>query len=273
MSDIQLFSNGAISLLNASISASATLIELQQGQGYLFPQPSSNEFFLVTLEDISAPQDREIIKIISVAGDNLIVASDGRGYEGTVARQWEANETLVDHRITAETIRQAFLKPTPSNSSSTNLIIKDEGTVVTNQAMSIDFVGAGVTSVTSGNNVIVSIPGSSGGATNYPLTTIEPSWTNIIATINYSDFDRSTKFWVTLMSPTTGFTECFEVLCVVQGLLSANTETVSYTLSNRIGARFVGQLLVRLDKPINQLILEWTNGEPLVTVIATVVSL
>jgi hypothetical protein len=77
-----------------------------------FPQPvNPGEFFLITLEDIAAPLIREIVKISGRSGDILTVAVGGRAQEGTVALAWNATNTLVDHRITAETIRQAFLQP------------------------------------------------------------------------------------------------------------------------------------------------------------------
>jgi hypothetical protein len=110
MSLLQLFTNNAISLLQVGISASSTTIQLQPGQGALFPQPTNpGEFFLVTLEDVANPNIREIVRVEGRIGDTL--TNCVRGQEGTTAQSWPAIDTLVDHRITAETIRQAFLQP------------------------------------------------------------------------------------------------------------------------------------------------------------------
>ena len=273
MSEIQLFSNNAISLLETSLLSNSTSIQVQSGLGSLFPQPNANEFFLITLEDIAAPLNREIIKIVSVVGDTLIVSVDGRGYENTTPREWEAGETLVDHRITAGTIRQAFLKPEATVTPPTPLEVKDEGVTLSDNVTSINFIGTGVTSYIAGNSVNVNIPGTSGGATSFPPVLVEPAWTNPIAQVSYADLSRSNKFWITLTSPTNGLTECFEILSVIQGLLSTDTETVTWTVTNRIGNKFLGNMILRLDRPVNQLILEWTNNEPSLSIIATAVSL
>lgn len=109
MSDtkFQLFSNNAVSLLHADLAVGGLVLTLQPGLGAQFPQPvNAGEWFLVTLETIAAPFTREIVKIVGRSGDTLIIASDGRGQEGTAPAVWVANETLVDHRVTAATMRQ-----------------------------------------------------------------------------------------------------------------------------------------------------------------------
>lgn len=110
---LQLFSNNGVSLLAIDISPSDMSIQLQAGLGKHFPRPvNAGEFFLVTLENINAPLEREIIRIIGRTDDTLTIGA--RAQEGTVAQEWTAFETLVDHRITAETIKQAFLQPVSS---------------------------------------------------------------------------------------------------------------------------------------------------------------
>lgn len=99
----RLFSNNAVSLLNAPINASATTLQVIPGHGAMFPTPQANEFFCVTLED-QAASIREIIHVTARNGDTFTIA---RGQEGTTARSWGAsqgNDTLVDHRITAGTL-------------------------------------------------------------------------------------------------------------------------------------------------------------------------
>ena len=111
----QLFSNNAISLLKYDISPTSNAIVLHDGYGDAFPNPdvTKQEFFLVTLESVNAPLVREIIKISSRSGDILYI--EQRGCENTTALSWQGGEeTLVDHRLTAETIKQAFLNPESS---------------------------------------------------------------------------------------------------------------------------------------------------------------
>ena len=119
----QLFSNNAISLLKSDLTPSSTSLVLHDGYGALFPQPNvaNQEFFLVTLESVDVPLVREIVKITGRTGDVLQIAE--RGCENTPALAWQGGEhTLVDHRLTAETIRQAFLNPEPTNTGGSGSI-------------------------------------------------------------------------------------------------------------------------------------------------------
>ena len=108
MNDFQLFTNNAVALLAENISAGDMEIKVAPGYGYLFPQPSRPEhFFLVTLAKTNAPHSpNEIIRCSDRVGDTLIVAPNGRGYESSGAESWEMATTLVDHRITAETLQR-----------------------------------------------------------------------------------------------------------------------------------------------------------------------
>jgi hypothetical protein len=115
----QLFTNNAVSLLAAPMTATDTTFVVMHGYGEQFPQPigDGTDFFLVTLEDQSATV-REIIRVIGRAGDTFMTTALGRAQEGTVARAWGAsagNDTLVDHRITAETMRLAMFLPVPGS--------------------------------------------------------------------------------------------------------------------------------------------------------------
>jgi hypothetical protein len=188
MSVLQLFSNNGVSLLNADLTAYDLTITLQPGTGQHFPRPlSPGEFFLVTLEDLASPSIREIIKITGRTGDILFIDPLGRGYEQTITRHWVANDTLVDHRVTAETMRQAFLHPEPSGSSANPLITADENNTLTSSTAKLNFVGAGVTATASGDNVTINIPGGSSTGGN-PLAIADES--NVLTTaatkINFS---------------------------------------------------------------------------------------
>jgi hypothetical protein len=108
----QLFTNNGSTLLATAIGPGATSFTVMSGYGALFPQPvDAGDFFLVTLEDQTGA-NREIIRVNGRAGDTFTGLE--RGQEGTIAQAWSAslgNDTLVDHRVTAETMRQALLQP------------------------------------------------------------------------------------------------------------------------------------------------------------------
>lgn len=103
---LQLFTNNAVSLLAAPLSAGGTSLQVMAGYGALFPEPGPNEYFLVTLENETGTA-REIIRVTNRTGDVLSFSPADRAQEGTTALDWGAslgNDTLVDHRITAGTL-------------------------------------------------------------------------------------------------------------------------------------------------------------------------
>lgn len=305
---LQLFTNNAVALLQSPITDSGLVLQVQPGLGNSFPSPSAaGEFFLITLEDINSPSQREIIKVVGRTGDTLIIASGGRGQEGTNARFWPADDTLVDHRITAETIRQAFLQPVstgggggtvgpqgpagpagPAGADGAQGPIGPQGPAGPQGIQGPPGTGSGsayvlpvatttvLGGVKQGSGVSIAADGTisaagsgSGGAVTDPVV-IESGWTDLVVQKPYSDFRRGHKFWVTLYAPVNGRASTFEVLCVVQGAIGANTETVTWTRSNRVGYNFSGNIIVDLDKPNNRLILSWENTE-LFEVVATIV--
>ena len=139
----QLFTNNAVSLLTAPISATATSLTVMAGHGALYPQPigDGSDYFLITLEDQSASV-REIIKVTGRVGDTLTFSLSDRGLEGTIPRAWTSsagNDTLVDHRITAETLTRASLKPQASATS---------GVLLFNQTYTLQAPVSGLTVLT-----------------------------------------------------------------------------------------------------------------------------
>lgn len=102
-----IFTNNAVSLLAAPLLATDTSLTVLAGHGALFPSPAVGETFLITLENQSATI-REIIEVTGRSGDTLTFSLINRGQEGTTAQNWPASlgsDTLVDHRITAGTLR------------------------------------------------------------------------------------------------------------------------------------------------------------------------
>jgi hypothetical protein len=267
MSVLQLFTNNAVSLLNAPLLANGASIQLQPGQGHLFPQPTlPGEFFLVTLESIANPLQREIIKIIARSGDTLIIDAAGRGQEDTVAENWSV-ETLVDHRITAETIRQAFLQPEIPGPQGPQGVPGIPGTNGVDGAP-----GPQGPQGLPGQDAIAGT--SSIAGSNIAPVTVNPLFTNDVTTpITYSALKRGHKFWVTLFNADTGKAQTFEILAIIQGIIGSGTETITWTRTNRIGYNFLGSVDIVLDTPNNTLALSWANTEPLLPVTVTVAHL
>ena len=268
MSLLQLFTNNAVSLLNTSISDFDLEIRLLPGTGSVFPQPTNaGEFFLVTLEETAAPFDREIVKVIGRSGDILFIDPLGRGQEGTTPRYWDSNDTLVDHRLTAETIRQAFLNPPQLPPSGTDLAVSNEGTVLTTAAQSLNFVGSGVNATVAGNNVTVTIPGGSGSGSgdinggSTPSAVQVPSTTSLgINTVEYSQYNRGFKYLVTILRVSNGDSATFDVLVNVRGVIGVN-ESAQWTRTNRVGFNFRGQLGVTINPTDQTLAITWDNQE------------
>lgn len=272
--DTQLFTNNAVSLLAAPISASSTSLQVMAGYGQLFPNPGPGEYFLITLEDQSATV-REIIKVTSRTGDTLHFTLADRGQEGTTLHSWSAtlgNDTLVDHRITAETMRRAMLlpeQPVVPPAGIQGITVQDEGAPLSTLATTLNFTGAGVTVTGSGAAKTITIPGggSSGtawinGANEGPIT-VNSAENGVISAVQYSQFNRGFKFMVTIVMPPNGISESFELMANINGNIAADVETVKYTKYGRVGQKLNTVLTMVLDKPSNTLYLDLQNNEVL----------
>lgn len=293
----QLFSNNAVSLLASPISSSATSMTVMSGYGALFPQPTQpGDYFLVTLEDQSSTT-REIVRVTSRSGDTFTGLQ--RAQEGTTAQAWSAtlgNDTLVDHRVTAETMRLAMELPELSLGDITDVDLSTPPTVGqtikwngTNWVPASDntgtpFVPGSINAFTdvdtatvpptvgqvltwNGTNWVPQTPSSSGSGTawihgdNLGPVDIDPGWTQAIGSVTYTDTNRGFKFFVTVFMPINGMTKSFELLATVGGNLAADTEDVDWVTYARIGHNFAGGVSVVLNKPLNLLQLRWLNSE------------
>jgi hypothetical protein len=96
----QLFSNNAVSTLASGISAVATSLTVQAADGLLFPDPTTPDFFLATLQDSS--NNIEIVRVTAKSTDTFTIE---RAQEGTAARAWLAGD-IVELRITSGTLAQ-----------------------------------------------------------------------------------------------------------------------------------------------------------------------
>jgi hypothetical protein len=269
----QLFANNAVSLLAAPIGASDIMLTVMAGHGAMFPQPTNNgaDFFLITLEN-QAASVREIIRVGARYGDTFTNLTRGR--EGTPALAWSAsigNDTLVDHRVTAETMRQAMLlpeAPVVPPGGITGIGVQKEGVAVGAEATTLNFTGLGVTVVGAGSTKTIDIQGGSSSATVIqgantltPITVLNTATTST-SNAGYSQYQRGFKFFVTLYNPIGHQSSTFEVLGNVSGNIAGNAETVSFNRTARVGFNFAGSVDIILNKTTKQLDLVWTNLEP-----------
>ena len=96
-----LFTNNAFSTLASGISDSATSITVASGNGALFPNPSSGDYFYATL--INTSNNLEIVQCTARSTDVLTVV---RARESTTAREYSAGDR-IELRLTAAGITEA----------------------------------------------------------------------------------------------------------------------------------------------------------------------
>ena len=109
-----LFSNNATTTLAQSVSATATVLNVAEGTGALFPSPSSGQAFAVTLVDAATGLTNEICYCTARSGDQLTVV---RGREGTNAIAWSAGDTCANY-ITAD-VMESLLQESDLNGYAT----------------------------------------------------------------------------------------------------------------------------------------------------------
>lgn len=261
----QLFTNNAVSLLATAISSGATSLTVMSGYGSLFPQPiDPGDFFLVTLENQTGTA-REIIRVTGRTGDTFTTIV--RAQEGTPALAWSASmgsDTLVDHRVTAETMRQALLQPVSGGGGTTDIIVKDHGATITTLGQTLNFTGDVIVTNVAGVPTINVAPAAAANAIHgetVPPINIDPGYTLAGSVSTYSEFSRGFKFFVTLTMPSNYRSETFEVLGNIGGDLGTNSEAVVFNRTARVGYNFLGTTDVTLDKTNKIVNLVWTNQE------------
>ena len=96
-SAVVVFTNNASSLVAdvGGLSDVDTTVNVTGGDGALFPNPTSPDYFMATLVDSSG--NREIVKVTARSTDTLTI---DRAEEGTSARAF-AQGSIISHRLTA----------------------------------------------------------------------------------------------------------------------------------------------------------------------------
>jgi hypothetical protein len=146
-----LFTNNAATTLAASITSGDTSLTVAGGGGALFPNPTSPDYFLVTLIGVSGTPI-EIVKVTARSTDTFTIV---RGQEGTTPSAFTGGDK-VELRITAATMNSAAQAGLASGAITENTqSVTASYTISTNKnAMSV-----GPVTVASGSSVTV--PGGS----------------------------------------------------------------------------------------------------------------
>lgn len=104
----QLFTNNAASTLALGINDTATTLTVGSGDGALFPSPTGDQYFYITVIDSS--NNKEIMKCTARSSDTLTVT---RAQEGTTARTFSTSDR-VELRPTAAGLNN-FLQNGPNS--------------------------------------------------------------------------------------------------------------------------------------------------------------
>ena len=146
-----LFTNNAATTLASSITSGDTSLTVASGGGALFPNPTSPDYFLVTLVGVSGTPT-EIVKVTARSTDTFTIV---RGQEGTTPSAFTGGDK-VELRITAATMNSAAQAGLASGAITENTqTVTASYTISTNKnAMSV-----GPVTVASGSSVTV--PGGS----------------------------------------------------------------------------------------------------------------
>lgn len=115
-----LFTNNATTTLASSILSGATSLTVASGTGALFPNPTSPDYFLVTLQGVSGTPI-EIVKCTARSTDTLTIE---RAQEGTTASAFTGGDK-VELRATAGQMSSA------TQTGLANGVVTENSTTVT----------------------------------------------------------------------------------------------------------------------------------------------
>lgn len=146
-----LFTNNAATTLASSIGSGATSLTVASGGGALFPNPTSPDYFLVTLVGVSGTPT-EIVKVTARSTDTFTIV---RGQEGTTPSAFTGGDK-VELRITAATMNSAAQAGLASGA-----ITENTQTVTTSYTISTNRNAMSVGPVTVASGSSVTVPGGS----------------------------------------------------------------------------------------------------------------
>ena len=143
-----LFTNNAATTLAASITSGDTSLTVASGGGALFPNPTSPDYFLVTLVGVSGTPT-EIVKVTARSTDTFTIV---RGQEGTTPSAFTGGDK-VELRITAATMNSAAQAGLASG-----VITENSTTVTTNYTQSTGKNAFSIGPITVSSGVTYTVP-------------------------------------------------------------------------------------------------------------------
>jgi hypothetical protein len=143
-----LFTNNAGTSLASSITTSATSLTVASGAGALFPNPTSPDYFLCTLANVSG-STTEIVKVTSRSGDTFTIV---RAQEGTTASAFSTSD-FVQLRITA-----AAMQGAAQSGLAGGAITENSNTVSSSYTISTNKNAISAGPVTINTGVTVTVP-------------------------------------------------------------------------------------------------------------------
>lgn len=101
----RIYTNNAASTLYSNIGTGALSMTVQTGDGALFPAPTGQQYFYVTLFKVvgSVESSHEVVKVTARTGDTFTIV---RAQEGTSAKAFVSGDR-VELRVTAENMNSA----------------------------------------------------------------------------------------------------------------------------------------------------------------------
>lgn len=143
-----LFTNNAATTLASSITSGDTSLTVASGGGALFPNPTSPDYFLVTLVGVSGTPT-EIVKVTARSTDTFTIV---RGQEGTTPSAFTGGDK-VELRITAATMNSAAQAGLASG-----VITENSTTVTTNYTQSTGKNAFSIGPITVSSGVTYTVP-------------------------------------------------------------------------------------------------------------------
>ena len=228
-----LYTNNASTILASGITNSATSLTVQTGNGAKFPNPTSPDYFMCTLQGVSGTPI-EIIKVTARSTDTFTIV---RAQEGTTASAFNAND-IVELRVTAGEMTQINQLGQGNASTMKNRII--------NGAMVIDQrnAGASVTPTTDGQYTLdrwgASISQTSKFSVQQNAGSVTPpiGFTNYLGATSLSAYSVLTNDYFLFQQKIEGY----NVSDLGWGTANAKTVTLSFQVYSSLTGTFGGSL-------------------------------
>ena len=229
-----LYTNNASTILASGITNSATSLTVQTGNGAKFPNPTSPDYFMCTLQGVSGTPI-EIIKVTARSTDTFTIV---RAQEGTTASAFNAND-IVELRVTAGEMTQINQLGQGNASTMKNRII--------NGAMVIDQRNAGavITNPTSAQYLLDRFYYRSTSAT--PTFTVQQNAGSVTPPVGFSNYMGIAMTNASTPSSADRFSigqpiEGFNTADLGWGTANAKTITLSFWVYSSLTGTFGGAL-------------------------------